>query len=409
MIVASRVLDDLRLVADDQVGLGPAEERGLALGVDRDGRVVVDPVGRQPGHVAVVAVGVAGDDPELLRAGLVEPDLGRARRRAASSAPWVLPGVSGRPASSQAEERPVLGRARPDPRPAAVRDRARRLAAGAGSPRARTGETRRPPGVAGDRPVVALGVVAEEREVEPVLAVGPAVAAAGVAARRGSGSARCPRRSPRAVGASASTVDRRPTVVARRRRPRPSPCPARAAGRSPPARPSTTPAGSTFQVDARRQVAAAAVRRPSPSTISCKPGSPGEQRRLRRADPDRRRRPAAGCGGFGAGGGLGSAGDRGRRPARAAAGPSGRSPRPPPGRRPDAIESQATARQRRAPFRIESGPTEATTSVVGSLNPKSLSPTIRKARRRHPRISPPIGGICAADAGRFDRRVRVGV
>ena len=69
--------DNLRLVANDQVGLAPAQEQGLSFGVDRQSRVIVDPVRGEPGHVALVAVGVSGDDPDLPRAGLVQANAGR--------------------------------------------------------------------------------------------------------------------------------------------------------------------------------------------------------------------------------------------------------------------------------------------------------------------------------------------
>ena len=93
-----------------------------------------------------------------------------------------------------------------------MRDRPGRL----GQEQARLGPDRRQPTltqVAGQALVIRLGVVAEQREVEAVLPVPPAVAAAGVAARAGQDRARCPGRSPRdwratlltAMSASATT------------------------------------------------------------------------------------------------------------------------------------------------------------------------------------------------------------
>ena len=103
MSVASRVLDDPVLETDDEVDLRPAEEPGPALGVDGRGGVVQDAIDRQPGDVATMAVGVAGDDAELLAsAGLVEPGVAGLDGQVDQGAVRLAAVASGAPSAIQA-------------------------------------------------------------------------------------------------------------------------------------------------------------------------------------------------------------------------------------------------------------------------------------------------------------------
>ena len=154
MTVPEPGAQDVRLVADDQVGLGAAEQRAAALRVDRGGRVVVDlergPAGsrRGDGRRRNWATTRSCCGPGL------SSRTAAGSTRHAHDGPCDLPTLLGRPGPDPGEERPILRRADRKPRAAAVRHPAGRL----GQEEALLGIERRDPAlaaVADERPVIA--------------------------------------------------------------------------------------------------------------------------------------------------------------------------------------------------------------------------------------------------------------
>ena len=152
------------------------------FGVDGGGVVVVRQEDGQAGDVAVGAVGVAGPDGQLLGRALAVEDAAPGIEVDADDLGQLGDIVVGRPGLDPAVERPVQLAVRLEPLAAGVLARrrwpSRASVLSAGTARL----TRRPTHLAGQAEMVALGVEAEEREPEPVLAARGAVAAPGVAA-----------------------------------------------------------------------------------------------------------------------------------------------------------------------------------------------------------------------------------
>ena len=127
---------DERLIANDQVGFGPAQERGLALRGHRGGRVVIDAIKCQPGHVALVAVLIMSHHAELARARLAERD-GAGLDRDSHNGPVRFAASFGSAVANPRQQGVIFRRADRQPAAAAVGDRS-------GRPWRETGSLREP-------------------------------------------------------------------------------------------------------------------------------------------------------------------------------------------------------------------------------------------------------------------------